>query len=65
MCVQKNADIYSDESLPMVSQFPIFFGGGGGGALCNQCLSPLKVVSSNPVHDEVYLIQHLCDEVCQ
>ena len=24
-----------------------------------------KVVSSNPVHDEVYSIQHLCDKVCQ
>ena len=26
--------------------------------LCNQCVSPLKVVKSNPVHDEVYYIQH-------
>ena len=26
--------------------------------LCNQCLSPLKVVSSNPVHGEMYSIQH-------
>jgi hypothetical protein len=26
--------------------------------LCSQCLSPLKVVSSNPVHGEVYSIQH-------
>ena len=25
--------------------------------LCNQCLKPLKL-SSNPTHDEVYLIQH-------
>ena len=26
--------------------------------LCNQCLLPLKNVSWNPVHDEVYSIQH-------
>ena len=26
--------------------------------LCNQCLKSLKVVSSNIVHGEVYLIQH-------
>ena len=26
--------------------------------LCNWCISPLKVVSLNPVHGEVYLIQH-------
>ena len=26
--------------------------------LCNQCLLPLKVVSSRPVHFEVYSIQH-------
>jgi hypothetical protein len=26
--------------------------------LCNQCLSPLKVVSSNLVHGEMYSIQH-------
>jgi len=26
--------------------------------LCNQCLSPLKVVSLNPTHGEVYSIQH-------
>ena len=25
--------------------------------MCNQCLSPLKVVSSNPVYGEVYSIQ--------
>ena len=23
------------------------------------------VVSSNPIHSEVYSIQHLCDKVCQ
>ena len=23
------------------------------------------VVSSNPAHDEVYWIQHLCDKVCE
>jgi hypothetical protein len=27
--------------------------------LCNQCLSPLKTVSSNPVQGEVYSIQHV------
>ena len=26
--------------------------------LCNQCLSPLKLLNVNPVHDEVYTIQH-------
>jgi len=26
--------------------------------LCHQCLSPLKVVSLNPAHGEVYSIQH-------
>ena len=31
--------------------------------LCNQCLSPLKVVSLNPAHGEVYWIQHY--KVCQ
>jgi hypothetical protein len=24
--------------------------------LCNQCLSPLKLVKSNPAHGEVYLV---------
>ena len=27
--------------------------------LDNQCLSPLKVVSLNPTHGEVYSVQHL------
>ena len=26
--------------------------------LCNQCLSPLKLWASNPIHGEVYSIQH-------
>ena len=26
--------------------------------LCNQCIPPTKVVSSNPTHGEVYSIQH-------
>jgi hypothetical protein len=26
--------------------------------LCNQCLSPLQIVSSNSIHGEVYSIQH-------
>jgi len=33
--------------------------------LCNQCLSPLTVVNLNPVHGEVYPIQHYvtCDRL--
>jgi hypothetical protein len=33
--------------------------------LCNQCLSPLKGMSSNPTYGEVYSIQHYVINVCQ
>ena len=30
----------------------------------NQCLSPLKVVSSNPAHGEIYVIQQYMSVTC-
>jgi hypothetical protein len=50
----------------MVNEFPstyqirvtvvVIDGGWIYNYLCNQCLSPLKLVKSNPAHGEVYLI---------